>query len=137
MVTVRISPPHPLPEGAEARRRKADEKGWWTAEAEGELGFVVRARTLRQLREAYLDELSEGGADLPRFEEVYQLDAKTLARISESVRARREADQEARRAAALLRSAAEHLTEIQGLSYRDAAELLGISHARIGQLLGR
>ena len=74
---------------------------------------LARARTVKYLRE------------LP----------PSLAEIADGVaRARREADQAGTKAQRATTTAVKRLTDL-GLSRRDAAELLGLSHQRIQQLL--
>jgi len=107
----------------------------WLVHIDGIDGCQTYGRSLRQaqgrVREALALWLEREPADLvirDRF-------PKSLTMVADGVaRARREAERAGANAQARTVEAVRELTEL-GLSRRDAAELLGLSHQRVQQLL--
>jgi predicted RNase H-like HicB family nuclease len=127
-----------------------DESGAWVAVVP-DLHVVTDARNLTQLRTMLQDaialslelvEIEAGRAgqeiEIPRDTIAVDLDVRLPGgsrRIVDAARRRRERARVAEaEAAAATRDAARSLTD-QGYSRRDVAELLGLSHQRIDQLL--
>jgi len=107
----------------------------WDVHIKGVEGCHTYGRSLRQaqahIREALALWLEREPETLTIRDEL----PPSLAQIAEGVaRARREADQAGTKAQLATASAVKRLTDL-GLSRRDAAELLGLSHQRVQQLL--
>ncbi len=126
-----------------------DESGNWIAGVPGLRGVHTYARTLASLRSHLQDaialwlevEMLDAGEPDPHVDRAsvtVELQVKLPAqarRATESARRRRERARSAElESAAATREAAQALVD-SGLSYRDAAELLGLSHQRVHQLL--
>jgi len=126
-----------------------DDSGNWIAGVPALRGVHTHARTLASLRGYLQDAIAlwleverqdEGGRDphVDRDAIAVELQVKLPARVrraTDSARHRRERARSAEAdAAAATRAAARALVEI-GLSRRDAAELLGLSHQRVDQVL--
>ncbi|HCF59252.1 MAG TPA: transcriptional regulator [Myxococcales bacterium] len=112
-----------------------DETNWWTATVLEVPGCLTQGRTIdqamRRIREAL--ELFDVDPDAVALVERVRLPTKALRAIDRSQEARKRAEEEQRRAQSALKETA-HLLEELGLSVRDAAKLLGLSHQRIQQL---
>jgi predicted RNase H-like HicB family nuclease len=126
-----------------------DDLGNWLASVPALRGVHTYARTLASLRSHLQDaialwlevELVDAGDRDPHIDRkaiAVELQVKLPARVrraTDSARRRRERARTAEaEASAANREAARALTEA-GLSRRDAAELLGLSHQRVDQLL--
>jgi predicted RNase H-like HicB family nuclease len=111
------------------------EDGAWNVRINGQRGCLSYGRSIRQakdrIREAlavWLDTEPDGLVIIDQF-------PRHLAEVAAGVeRARAAAEQAASTAQRLTNEAAQQLTA-RGLSRRDAAELLGLSHQRVQQLL--
>jgi predicted RNase H-like HicB family nuclease len=114
-----------------------DESGAWLARVPSVAGCHTYGRSLEQARRRLREALALWVDDADRAELRFdvRLPVGTKDRLAK-VRAVRERSARAQREASqALRDAAADLTGRLGLSRRDAAELLGISHQRIQQLL--
>jgi predicted RNase H-like HicB family nuclease len=124
------------------------EEGLWLADVPDLPGVHTFARTLATLRDHLADAIAlwletqridagERDPHVDRGSVDLHLDVKlprSISRAAAASRQRRErAAQADREAAAATQTAVEQLTEI-GVSHRDAAELLDLSHQRVGQL---
>lgn len=67
--------------------------------------------------------------------DVWDLDGDTATALEEARSGRQEASQAQERAHDLLRRAAVRLTRTVGLPTRDAADVLGVSHQRLQQIV--
>lgn len=115
-----------------------DEGGWWIAELHGVRGVNSDGRTIasarRRVREALALAIGDEAAALARLVDDVRLPIAVKKAVKGAVAARARADElyaEAQEATVVL---AKELTRQYGLSVRDAAELLGVSHQRIQQL---
>lgn len=113
-----------------------DPAGWWIIIVPKVRGCHTQARSLAQGRRLIRDALSlfvddAGKADL--VEEIH-LPERAAVAVSRAADARGEAELGRKRAAQSTLKTARQLERL-GLSLRDAAELLGLSHQRIQQLL--
>jgi predicted RNase H-like HicB family nuclease len=109
----------------------------WLVHIKGIAGCQTYGRSFRQaedrIREAlalWLDRDPDGLTITPE----WPTDLASVA--SEAARARSAASEAAERATSTMTSAARRLDRM-GLSRRDAADILGISHQRVQQLLAR
>ena len=113
-----------------------DESGAWVARCPGLPGFHTYGRSLRQTRNRAREALSlwVDDADDADLEFRYHLPNGWREATSEYRSARTRAINAERKAQVLAAGVANYLTVIHGLSMRDAAELLGLSHQRVQQL---
>jgi predicted RNase H-like HicB family nuclease len=114
-----------------------DESGAWLARVPSVRGCHTYGRTLDQARRRIREALSlwVDDADKAEFDEEVRLPTHVRRAINASRVRRREAD--AKRAAAqeATARAARRLIDDCHIGLRDAAELLGLSHQRVQQLL--
>jgi len=122
------------------KRRRAiferDADGWWVASVPSVPGCRTQGRTLAQVRERLkeaLDASVEG--EIPALIEDVRLPKGALMVLGDFKLSREAAERAAERAAALTQRAAVILTHDVRVSLRDAAELLGLSHQRVAQIL--
>jgi predicted RNase H-like HicB family nuclease len=113
-----------------------DESGAWIATVPRVRGCHTHGRSLveakRRVREALRLWIDEGDFELD-FD--VRLPREALAAIKESRRARDEAESGRVRAARKTERAAVELVERARLGVRDAADLLGLSHQRVQQII--
>jgi predicted RNase H-like HicB family nuclease len=122
--------------------RDAESPGWWLVTLDGIQGVFSDGRRLdearRNIREALAAALDDDdAADRAVFDEEIVLPPGAKGLIAEQRAARVAARDEARRAADLETAAAAALTRDLGLSLRDAAELMGMSHVMVSKALAR
>ena len=118
---------------------RRDETGWWLARVREIDGCHTQGRSIRQVRARIRDAISAAtdGTD------VADADLNVRPRLAST--ARRAVDCYARASASLAKEqtaaqrasdeAVRELVIVQRMSVRDAAELLGISHQRVHQVL--
>ncbi len=113
-----------------------DARGWWVATIPSVPGCHTQGRTLSGTRRRLREALGLWVDDAESAALVDDIRLPALVRISlertHAARARVERDRHLARS--VTREAARLLTADFGLSVRDAAELLGLSHQRIHQL---
>lgn len=113
------------------------EGSWWMVDAV-DVDYRTQARTLSEVDEMGRD-LIAGALDVPA--ESFDLDvrveqpADVAAQLSEAANLEREAQEAVSRAARDRRAAARTLRDAYGLSVIDAARVLGVTRARVYQLL--
>ena len=113
-----------------------DESGAWLARIPSIRGCHTYGRTLEQARTRLREALGLW-IDRPEhavIEETIRLPADLRTAIQRSRRTRERAERERENAQEQTRAAAEALVE-EGVSLRDAGELLGLSHQRVQQLV--
>lgn len=115
-----------------------DEGGWWIAELHGVPGVNSDGRTVasarRRVREALALAVGDVAAAQAELVDDVKLPPAVKKAVKEAATIRARADQlhaEAREATVSL---AKELTRRYGLSVRDAARLLGVSHQRVQQV---
>jgi predicted RNase H-like HicB family nuclease len=114
-----------------------DESGTWIVRSPDVPGFHTYGRSLRQARNRAREALSlwVEDADAAGLEFQYHL-PKQWREATRGFRQARTRAIEAERAAQIRATdAANYLTAVCGLSLRDTAELLGLSHQRVQQLI--
>jgi predicted RNase H-like HicB family nuclease len=114
-----------------------DESGAWNARVPDVPGCHTYGRTLRQLRQRVPEALSLWVDDAERAELDFhiQLPAGMRSQVRSAIAVRERAARAQEEAQRDLASAARELTSRFGLSLRDAADLLGLSHQRVQQLI--
>ena len=113
-----------------------DESGFWLARIPSIRGCHAYGRTLEQARTRLREALGLW-IDRPEdavIEEAIRLPADLRTAIQRSRRTRERAERERENAQDQTRAAAEALVD-EGVSLRDAGELLGLSHQRVQQLV--
>lgn len=115
-----------------------DEGGWWIAELHGVPGVNSDGRTIasarRRVREALALAIGGAAAARARFVDDVTLPAALKKAVKGAAATRARAEELHAEAQQVTASLAKELTRQYGLSVRDAAELLGVSHQRIQQL---
>ena len=113
-----------------------EESGSWLARIPSIRGCQTYGRTLEQARTRLREALGLW-IDRPEdavIEEAIRLPADLRAAVQRSRRTRKRAERERENAQEQTRAAAEALVD-EGVSLRDAGELLGLSHQRVQQLV--
>jgi predicted RNase H-like HicB family nuclease len=115
-----------------------DESGAWIARIPEVPGCHTHGRTLEQARTRLREALGlwVDRADEVVIDERIRLQPELRAAIERSRRTRDRAEREREHAQRETQAAAEALVE-EGVSLRDAGELLGLSHQRVQQLVRR
>jgi predicted RNase H-like HicB family nuclease len=121
-------------------RYERDPSGWWIVTIPQVQGCRTQGRSIaegrRRIREALALFIPESEAECATLLDDVRLSPamrRTIRRVAET---RRMADRSRERAQEATRDAVEQLTRHAGLSVRDAAEMLGLSHQRVQQLSG-
>lgn len=108
----------------------------WNVRVAGVDGCQTYGRSLSAAKSRMREALALWlGCDPSTLDLEDRLPARFASVAKRANRARREAERAAARAQQEVAGAAKELTEL-GLSRRDAAELLGLSHQRVQQLVG-
>jgi len=126
--------------GKTKRRRvvfERDTDGWWVAWVPGVPGCHTQGRTLAQARERIKEALavSLDKEELPDLVETIRFPKDVDHVLSSFREIRADAENALVRAKAVTRRAAVVLTAKWGVSLRDAADILGLSHQRVAQLI--
>ena len=114
-----------------------DETGAWIARVPSVRGCHTYGRTLEQVRNRLREALAlwVGDADEAELVEEIRLPARVHKQIRASKEQRDEVETSRRRAQSSTVKAARTLVDELHLGLRDAAELLGMSHQRVQQLV--
>ena len=114
-----------------------DESGAWLARVPSVPGCHTYGRSLRQVRHRIGEALGLwiDDADQAELAFHYHLPSAIRSELARARAARQRAAAAQRDAQKVTRTAAQDMSESFGLSLRDAAELLGLSHQRVQQLL--
>ena len=118
-------------------RYERDEDGWWVASVPSVRGCHTQGRSIAQARERIREALGLFVKDARRaeFDEEFRLSAELRKLIDRTASARARAVKHEALASRLLKDAAKVLQK-EGVSVRDAGQLLGLSFQRINQLRG-
>jgi predicted RNase H-like HicB family nuclease len=113
-----------------------DPEGWWVAAVPGIRGCHTQGRTLAQARRRIREALSLFVQDSESAEliDAVRLPPHVRRALVRSESARARVDNQKTVAKETMNDAVRLLTQDFGLSVRDAAELLGVSHQRVQQL---
>jgi predicted RNase H-like HicB family nuclease len=121
-------------------RFERDASGWWIVTIPEIQGCRTQGRSIaegrRRIREALELFLSKSEAERARFIDDVRLAAEASRTVQGVAAVRRRSDALRARVQEETRAAVDLLTRKAGLSVRDAAEVLGISHQRVQQLVG-
>jgi predicted RNase H-like HicB family nuclease len=114
-----------------------DESGAWIVGVPSVRGCHSYGRSLNQARTRIREALAlwVDDAESAQFEEEIRLPARALRAVERSRRAREDAESERDKATAATAAAARTLVEDLDLGLRDAADLLGLSHQRVQQIV--
>jgi predicted RNase H-like HicB family nuclease len=116
-----------------------DEEGWWVARIPKVRGCHTQGKTIDQARHRVREALGLyiTGANKAKLVDEIRLPrtAQTLVRKVNEVR--RRAEREQQNLQQCTAEAARLLTERMNIGVRDAGQLLGLSHQRIQQIVGR
>lgn len=114
-----------------------DKGGSWLARIPSVRGCHTYGRTLEQTRRRIREALSLWVDDADEADLVFdvRLPAKIRTELARADTARQRSSTATKEAQRALRTAAADLTSTLAVSRRDAAELLGLSHQRVQQLL--
>lgn len=113
-----------------------DESGSWIATVPAVKGCHTHGRSIHQARERVREALSlfVSNAASARLIDDIRLPAELRRLLATQRAARKRADREQARARLAVSRAIRSLVQTQGLSVRDAGELLGLSHQRVQQI---
>jgi predicted RNase H-like HicB family nuclease len=116
-----------------------DESGAWIVSVPSIRGCHTYGRSLTEARRRVREALAlwMDDAETAELHEEIRLPARALRAVERSRRARRDADDERDKATAATVEAARTLVDELELGLRDAADLLGLSHQRVQQLVKR
>jgi predicted RNase H-like HicB family nuclease len=121
-------------------RYERDPSGWWIVTIPEVQGCRTQGRSIaegrKRIREALALFVDEAAADRATLVDDIRLPAAIKRKVREVAAVRLRAERLKEKAQDVTRVAASHLTRRAGLSVRDAAEMLGISHQRVQQLAG-
>ncbi len=122
-------------------RYERDSSGWWIVTVPEVPGCRTQGRSIaegrRRIREALALFVGEEGAARADFRDDVRLPLELRGKLTRAERVRAAAARKHAEAQEVTRHAVGELVDRAGLSVRDAAELLGISHQRVQQLVGR
>lgn len=113
-----------------------DEDGWWVATVHGVPGVHTQARTIASARERIVEAMKAADHSDFTLVEHFDMPSRVRHKVDAARAARAQADKAQASAQQTLRAALRTLKDL-GVSLRDAAELLGISHQRAHQVLGQ
>lgn len=120
-----------------AVRYQRDADGWWVATVRG-VAAQTQGRTIEQARERIREAIAAlVDVDIARVaidRETVRLDARAQRALADAKRATERARKQAAQAEVAMRQAANALVG-EGLSFRDAGELLGVSRQRVHQIV--
>jgi predicted RNase H-like HicB family nuclease len=115
-----------------------DEAGWWIAEVQGVAGVNSDGRTVsdarRRVREALALAVGDAAAEAADLVDRVKLPDEARKVVARATAARSKLDAIQAEAQESTATAVRELRKRLGLSIRDIADLLGISHQRVQQL---
>lgn len=116
-----------------------DETGWWVARVSKLQGCHTQGRTIAQARDRIREALAavlddDAAAASAELVDDVRIPVPARKSLERALAARAQAEEKQAKAASATEAAVRALVERLGLSVRDAAELLGISHQRVHQL---
>ncbi len=119
-------------------RYERDEDGWWIVRVPSVQGCLTQGRSIaqgrRRIREALSLFIGDEGALRATLIDDVRLPAPARRAVGQVEECRAEMDRAQERARRAARMAVARLTRDAGLSVRDAAEVLGLSHQRVQQI---
>ncbi len=121
-------------------RYDRDPSGWWVVTVPEVQGCLTQGRSIaqgrRRIREALALFIDEGLAETVELRDDVRLPGAVQRKLRQVARAREQADHARRSAQEEMRAAVTQLVRDAGYSFRDAAEMLGVSHQRVQQMVG-
>jgi predicted RNase H-like HicB family nuclease len=113
-----------------------DEDGWWVAKIPALRGCHSQGRSIHQARERIREALGlfVDNANHARFEDDVRLPSSACRALAGYRLARKRSEEELTRSRETAAHVVSLLTRSLGLSVRDAAEILGLSHQRVQQI---
>lgn len=120
-------------------RYERDQAGYWIATVPKVKGCHTYGRTIEQAKRRIREALSlfVDDADKATLIDDVRLSAPARAAVRRAWRVRRGAERQQAIAVEMTRNAAQLLTRRLHLSVRDAGTILGLSHQRVQQIVGR
>jgi predicted RNase H-like HicB family nuclease len=113
-----------------------DEDGWWVASVPSLPGCHTQGRTLEQARRRIAEAIAlHMEVQQARLQEHIKLKPKLQATVDAARDARHRAEEQQSTALKAMRRAIAQLINAEGMSIRDAGQLLGISYQRVHQIL--
>jgi len=113
-----------------------DEDGWWVASVPDLPGCHTQGRTLDQARRRIAEAIAlHIEVRRTQIKEHIKLKPKLQAAVEAAHDARHRAEEEQSAALKAMRRAISQLIDAEGMSLRDAGQLLGLSYQRVHQIL--
>ncbi len=119
-------------------RYERDEDGWWIVRVPSVQGCLTQGRSIaqgrRRIREALSLFIGDAAARTATLIDDVRLTAPVRRAVGQVEESRAEMDRAQERTRRAAKAAVARLTRDAGLSVRDAAEVLGLSHQRVQQI---
>lgn len=113
-----------------------DESGMWVGVVREDIGILTQGRSLALVNERIREAMQASDIDPDAVEIISEVKLPATAKkaIKNAKASRQKAETETQRSSTMMAEAIQALTKL-GVSIRDAAEMLGVSSARVHQIL--